>query len=86
MAVTGTASALVVLAALRHRLPLSLDPVQAVGILLGAWNTWLTAVRSLWSWPVGIAGCLIFAGVFGRAGLYGAMGMQVFYASASRRR
>ncbi len=81
--VTGAASALLLLLALRHRLPPGLDPAQAVGILLGAWNTWLTAARSLWTWPVGIAGCLIFAGVFGRAGLYGAMGMQVFYAALS---
>jgi nicotinamide mononucleotide transporter len=82
-AVTGIASVSLVAAALCHRLPFALDPAQAIGILLGAWNTWLTAERSLWNWPLGIAGCLIFAGVFFHTGLYGAMGMQIFYASIS---
>lgn len=57
-----------------------LDGPELAGVVLGAWGVWLTARRSLWLWPVSIADSLVFAGVFGRSGLYAAAGMQLLYA------
>ena len=71
------ASAALAVASWRHALPVSL--AEMLGVLAGAWGVWLTAEESLWNWPVGIAGSLLFAALFFHAHLYGAMGMQVLY-------
>jgi nicotinamide mononucleotide transporter len=68
-------TAALVLASWGHRLPVG--PTEMLGVLAGAWGVWLTAEESLWNWPVGIAGSLLFAALFFQSQLYGSMAMQL---------
>jgi nicotinamide mononucleotide transporter len=53
--------------------------LEIAGVLTGIVAIWLTTRERVWCWPVGIVSVLLFVGVFYRARLYGAMGLQVAY-------
>jgi nicotinamide mononucleotide transporter len=57
----------------------AVDPLEAVGVVTGILGVWLTTRQKIWCWPVGIVSVASFIVVFGRAKLYGAMGLQVVY-------
>jgi nicotinamide mononucleotide transporter len=57
----------------------TVDPLEAVGVVTGILGVWLTTRQKIWCWPVGIVSVASFIVVFGRAKLYGAMGLQVVY-------
>jgi len=51
--------------------------IAAAGLIL--LSVFLTVRRSLWLWPVGIVGTLLYAWVFLAAKLYFSTGLQVFF-------
>jgi nicotinamide mononucleotide transporter len=53
--------------------------LEIAGVLTGIVAIWLTTREKAWCWPIGIVSVLLFVGVFYRARLYGAMGLQVVY-------
>jgi len=57
--------------------------VEIAGVLTGILAVWLTTREKVWCWPVGIVSVLLFVGVFYRARLYGAMGLQIVYVGLS---
>jgi nicotinamide mononucleotide transporter len=57
--------------------------VEVFAVLVTAFGVWLMARRSLWCWPVNIAGVMIYAWIFFNAKLYSDMLLQVFYLGAN---
>jgi nicotinamide mononucleotide transporter len=57
--------------------------LEIAGVVTGIVAVWLTTREKVWCWPVGIVSVLLFVGVFYRARLYGAMGLQVVYVGLS---
>lgn len=53
--------------------------METLGILLGLLYIWLELRASLWLWPVGIVMPAVYTVVYGQAGLYADMGLQVYY-------
>jgi nicotinamide mononucleotide transporter len=56
-----------------------MDLLEIAGVATGIVAVWLTTREKVMCWPIGIVSVLLFVGVFYRARLYGAMGLQVVY-------
>ena len=56
-----------------------MNPVEALAAIAILASVWLTVRRSLWLWPVGIAGTLLYGWVFLNAKLYFSSGLQAFF-------
>ena len=57
--------------------------LEALGAIVGAIAVWLMVRENAWGWPVGLLNLVAYVVVFGRARLYGAMGLQVVYIALS---
>jgi len=57
--------------------------LEIVAVAVTAFGVWLLARRSMWTWPVNIAGVIIYAWIFLHAKLYSDMLLQVFYLGAN---
>lgn len=77
LVVAAVLSAVLVLAAWRHWLPL--DLIETLGVVSGAWCVWLTARENIWNWPIGIVNSLLFGVLFFHTRLYADMGLQIVY-------
>lgn len=53
--------------------------LEIIGFVTGVAGVWLAARENPWTWPVGIINVTIYVFVFLKSGLYGDMGLQVFY-------
>jgi nicotinamide mononucleotide transporter len=53
--------------------------LEIIGVVTGILGVWLTTRQKIWCWPVGLVSVVAFIGVFYRARLYGAMGLQLVY-------
>jgi nicotinamide mononucleotide transporter len=57
--------------------------VEIIAVAVTAFGVWLMARRSLWCWPVNIAGVAIYGWIFFGAKLYSDMLLQGFYLGAN---
>lgn len=57
----------------------AMSPVEFLGTLLTLWSVWLVTRRSVWNWPVGVLGGLLFAFLFYQIRLYSDLVEQIYY-------
>jgi nicotinamide mononucleotide transporter len=73
---------LLLLAHLQPKLPFSLvapGPLEAWAVLTGALCVWLTVVRHILNFPIGIVSSILFAVMFFEIKLFGDMYLQLFF-------
>lgn len=64
------------------KLPWGLVPpgmLETWAVLTGAVCVWLTVVRSVWNFPIGIVSCVLFAIMFDQIHLYGDKYLQFYF-------
>lgn len=59
-----------------------MDWLECAGTALNLLGVWLMTRRSVWTWPVGLGGVVLFAALFHRARLYSDFLEQLFYLAA----
>jgi len=73
---------LILLAFLQPKLPFGLvapGHLETWAVITGAICVWLTVVRSIWNFPIGIVSCILFAKMFDDASLFGDMYLQFYF-------
>lgn len=83
--VTG-AVVLLLLAYLQPKLPggfVAPSPLETWAVLTGALCVWLTVVRNVWNFSIGIVSCVLFAVMFYDAKLYGDQYLQFYFMALS---
>lgn len=73
---------LLLLAYLQPKLPMGLvppSPLETWAVLSGALCVWLTVVRHVLNFPIGIVSCVLFAIMFEKVALFGDMYLQFYF-------
>ena len=78
-ALPAIAAAHPLLAGLLARIGREFDPLELIAALVSAWAVWLTARRSMWSWPLGLISVLLYLVVFAQNKLYSDALLQGIY-------
>lgn len=74
--------ALLLLAYVQPKMPYGLvapSPLETWAVLTGALCVWLTVVRDVWNFPIGIVSCILFAVMFEKVSLFGDMYLQFYF-------
>lgn len=59
---------------------MSVDPTEAIAIVLSVAAVWLTTARNILCWPVGLVSVLLYGWIFARSHLYSDALLQVIFA------
>jgi nicotinamide mononucleotide transporter len=57
--------------------------LESWAVITGALCVWLTVIRNVWNFPIGIVSCVLFAILFYDVRLFGDMGLQFFFIALS---